>query len=112
MPLNKRKFKRSLITGISGSGGSYLSEYILENHPSTKVYGTFRNFNKINLREIKNRVNLIKCDLTNFKKIKKVLKTIKPDVIFHLASNADVKMSFLKPYEIINNNNILTINLL
>ena len=112
MPLNKRKFKRSLITGISGSGGSYLSEYILENHPSTKVYGTFRNFNKINLREIKNRVNLIKCDLTNFKKIKKVLKTIKPDVIFHLASNADVKMSFLKPYEIINNNNLLTLNLL
>ena len=112
MPINARKFKRSLITGISGSGGSYLSEYILDNHPSTKVYGTYRKLNKINLKEIKDRVNLIKCDLTNFQKIKKVLKRIKPDVIFHLASNADVKKSFLKPYEIINNNNLLTLNLL
>ncbi len=32
--MKKRKFNKILITGISGSGGSFLAEYILENHPN------------------------------------------------------------------------------
>jgi GDP-D-mannose dehydratase len=31
-----------LITGITGSGGSYLAEYILDNHPEVEVYGLHR----------------------------------------------------------------------
>ena len=27
------QIKRALITGITGSGGSYLAEYIVQNHP-------------------------------------------------------------------------------
>ena len=34
-----RVFKRCLITGIAGSGGSYLAEYILKKSPSTKIFG-------------------------------------------------------------------------
>ena len=34
-----RTFKRCLITGIGGSGGSYLAEYIIKNSPSTKIFG-------------------------------------------------------------------------
>lgn len=107
-----RKFKRVLITGISGSGGSYLSEYILLNHKNTKIYGTYRKVNAINLNFIKNKVKLIKCDLKNFSKTKKILREIKPDVIFHLASDADVKKSFIEPYKVIENNNLITLNLL
>ena len=36
MPKVKRKFKKALITGISGSGGSYLAEYILSNQKKLK----------------------------------------------------------------------------
>ena len=32
----ERQFKKILITGISGSGGSYLAEYIVNNHPGWK----------------------------------------------------------------------------
>ena len=44
-------------------------------------------------------------------KIERYFKKIKPDVIFHLASDADVK-SFIEPYKIIQNNNLITLNLL
>ena len=55
---------------------------------------------------------LIKLDLKDFLKTKKVLKRLKPDLIFHLASNADVRQSFDQPREIIINNNNCTLNLL
>ena len=44
--------------------------------------------------------------------MKDILKKIKPDVIFHLASDADVKKSFIEHYKIIHNNNLITLNLL
>ncbi len=37
-----RKFATALITGISGSGGSYLAEHIVEEHPAVKVHGVSR----------------------------------------------------------------------
>ena len=36
------EFKNVLITGIGGSAGSYLAEYIVENHPEVKVSGIVR----------------------------------------------------------------------
>ena len=37
-----RNFKRCLITGITGSGGSYLAEHILKKNNNTNVYGFYR----------------------------------------------------------------------
>ena len=37
-----RKFKRCLITGITGSGGSYLAEFILKVEKKIKIYGFYR----------------------------------------------------------------------
>ena len=65
-----------------------------------------------NLNNIKKKINLIKNDLNNFQSVKKILKKIKPDLIYHLASNADVRKSFDTPREIIINNNNCTLNLL
>jgi len=104
-----RIFKKCLITGINGSGGSFLAELLLKKN--IKIYGTYRN-KKNNLNSIKNNINLIKCDLNNFKKTLNIIKKIKPEVIFHLASIADVRLSFDKPREIINNNNNCTLNIL
>ena len=108
-----RKFKSCLITGIAGSAGSYLAEYILKKDKKIKICGTYRsrgylNYIKKNYKEIK----LLKVDLNNFSKIKKILKKIKPNVIFHLASSADVRKSFSQPIKFTQNNNSITINLL
>ena len=41
-----------------------------------------------------------------------LIAELKPDLIFHLASNADVKLSFQQPLKIVKNNVNITINLL
>jgi len=51
-----------LITGITGSGGSYLADYILENHPEVKVWGICRWHSTTtleNINHIKDRIILI-----------------------------------------------------
>ena len=108
--MENRKFKKILITGINGSVGSYLSNFLLKK--KVNILGTYRN--NITPKQINNisKKNLFKLDLNNFIRTKKILKKIKPDLIFHLASNADVRKSFDQPREIILNNNNCTLNLL
>ena len=97
-----RKFRKCLITGIAGSGGSYLAEHILSRDKNIKIFGIYRSPGNKNLLRNK-RIKLFKGDLCNFKNTQKILKKIKPDLIFHLASTANVRASFDKPREIIFN---------
>ncbi|HVZ11458.1 MAG TPA: GDP-mannose 4,6-dehydratase [Patescibacteria group bacterium] len=112
--MSKRNFKKILITGISGSGGSYLADYILEHHPHVKTHGTVRNIASIpkNLDKSYSKLKIHECDLNDFSSILTVLKKVKPDVIFHLASNANVRASFSNPLAILENNIGSTANLL
>ena len=107
-----RKFKKVLITGINGSGGSYLADYIINNYPNVKIYGNIRSNNYKNIEHIRKRLNIIKCDLNNNKDTFNLIKKSKPDAIFHLASMADVRESFNTPLKTIINNNNCTLNLL
>ena len=113
-----RKFKKCFITGITGSGGSYLCETILKKDKKIKVFGTYRSKKKLknllNLIEknFHKRIIFVKLNLKNKKKLKAALKKIKPDLIFNLAFNADVRGSFDMPEEIMTNNYLLTVNLL
>ena len=106
-----RKFKKCLITGITGSGGSYLAEHILLKDKRIKIFGIYRSIGNKNLLKNK-RIKLLKCDLCNFNKTQKIIKKINPSVIFHLASTANVRDSFNSPRKTIENNNAITLNLL
>lgn len=109
-----RKISRVLITGISGSGGSYLAEFIVENHPEVELHGLGRWHSTTvtdNLKAVRNKIALHECDLMDFSSILKVLEKSKPDAIFHLASHANVRASFETPLSVINNNVIGTANL-
>lgn len=107
--------KKCLITGITGSGGSYLAEYIVNNHPDYEVHGTSRwhstSGNK-NLEDIAKSVNVHECDLNDFSSTLSVLKKVQPDYIFHLASHANVRTCFETPLAVLQNNIIGTANLL
>ena len=68
--------KTVLITGINGSGGSYLAEHLLKKKNINKIYGTIRNnkyLKSFNLKNLKNnkKVIFIKSDLNDFKQTKK-----------------------------------------
>lgn len=111
-----RVFKKALITGITGSGGSYLADHIVEHHPEVEVHGIARWHSTAvgnrNLEESGGRVTVHECDLTDFSSIFSVLKSVKPDVIFHLASYANVRTSFDTPLAVIHSNVMGTANLL
>ena len=109
-----RKFKRVLITGIAGAGGSYLAEYILNNEKNVKIFGIYRSngYIKILKKKYKKKINFSRVDLRSYARLKKILNKIRPDLIFHIASNADVRGSFDRPKETIENNNSITLNLL
>ena len=107
-----RNFKKCFITGISGSGGSYLAQYLNRKNKNLKILGTTRRNSFKLKKELQKIAKIQKLDLTNFSKLEKFLKLNKPDLIYHLASYADVRKSFLKPTQVIENNYKITINLL
>ena len=116
MPIggSKIKINRVLITGIAGSGGSYLAEYILEHHREVEVHGMarWRSTGQNNLVAISDRVSVHESDLMDFGSVLSVLQEVKPDVIFHLAAHANVRVSFITPSSVLNNNILGTSNLL
>ena len=104
-----------LITGITGSGGSYLAEYIVEHHPSVQVHGLARwhsTSNHKNLQNIEDKVTVHECDLNDLSSVFTLIKNVKPDAIFHFASHANVRTSFITPLSVVNNNVMSTVNLL
>jgi GDPmannose 4,6-dehydratase/GDP-4-dehydro-6-deoxy-D-mannose reductase len=110
----ERKFKKVLITGIGGSGGSYLAEYIVNNHPEVEVHGIVRwhsTTEKSNLVNVADKVKIHECDLNDFSSVARVLKEVKPDGIFHLAAHANVRASFDNPIAVLSNNILGTANL-
>lgn len=104
-----------LITGITGSGGSYLAEYIIKNHPHVAVCGTSRwgtSKHLNNLKTISDKITLFSCDLCDFPNLYRILDRERPDVIFHLASLANVRDAFDNTISTYMNNVTITINLL
>ena len=79
-----------------------------------EIFGLYRSNGYKNLLEknSQKRISLFKIDLKNFFNLRKIIKKTKPEVIFHIASNADVRLSFDNPIEITRNNNLITANLL
>jgi len=112
--MEQRNFKKIIITGISGSGGSYLAEHIVNNHPEVEVHGISRWHSaseKNNLENIADKVKVHECDLTDVSSVTRVLKEVKPDGIFHLAAHANVRASFTNPLAVLYNNIMGTANL-
>lgn len=107
-------FKSVLITGIGGSGGSYLADYIADNHPGVALHGISRwhsTSSRSNLDHCGARATVHECDLLDFSSVLAVLEAVRPDAIFHIASFANVWASFKSPLATMHNNVMGTANL-
>ena len=95
--------KSALITGIGGSGGSYLAEYIVEHHPEVRVHGFARwhSTTQDNLEALRGKVTVHEVDLNDFGSVIAALQEVKPDAIFHLAAHANVRASFITPQAVL-----------
>ena len=111
----KRNKIKSLIFGISGQDGSYLSQLLL--NKKNEVYGTTRNNNKKNLinlvrLRILNKVKITKCDIANFLTVRKLIKKIKPHEIYYLCGQSSVTKSYIYPAEAFKSNTLGLLNIL
>nr|WP_319395119.1 GDP-mannose 4,6-dehydratase [uncultured Desulfobacter sp.] len=112
--IDQRGIKRVLITGITGSGGSYMAEYIAQKHPDIEIHGISRWHSTSadnNLSAIKNQVIVHECDLCDLSSVFRTLQKAMPDGIFHLAAHANVRACFDTPLAVLNNNINSTANL-
>jgi len=113
--IKPESIKSALITGITGSGGSYVAEYLVDHQPHVQVHGISRwhsTSTNNNVSRISKNIQVHECDLNDFSSVFTVLKKVKPDTIFHLAAHANVRASFTNPLAVLNNNIMGTANLL
>lgn len=112
--MQNKTINKVMITGITGSGGSYLAEYIVNNHPEVEVHGTSRwhsTSENTNIKNIIDKIIVHECDLNDLSSVTNTVKTVEPDGIFHLASYANVRASFITPLAVLRNNIMGTANL-
>ena len=74
---------KALITGISGLAGSYLAELLVDK--KYEIFGIDTNINGDNIKNVIKKIKIEKCDIKKRKTVEKIIKKIKPDLIFHLA---------------------------
>ena len=78
------KITKVLITGIAGSGGSYLAEYIANNHPEVEIHGlAYSRSTRLNLKTLGNKITRHEADLMDFGSVFSILDKLRPDAIFH-----------------------------
>jgi GDPmannose 4,6-dehydratase len=106
--------KNVLITGISGQDGSYLAELLLEDY---KVFGIIRRqsvpenqLSRIN--HILDKIETEYGDLTDRSSIDRIIKLVKPDEIYNLASQSHVRVSFDIPEFTVMTNAVGVLNML
>lgn len=100
-----RNGKTALITGITGQDGSYLAELLLAK--GYEVWGMVRRSSSFNTSRIDHiyqdphdddvRLHLQHGDLNDCSSINQILKTVRPDEIYHLGAQSHVKVSFEIP---------------
>lgn len=104
--------KRVLITGINGFVASHLTERLLSE--GSEIYGTVRHRSSFSnvAPQIKDKLNLVEIDLGDAHSVYETIKSISPSVIFHLAAQSFVPMSWKAPEETLRTNIIGTLNIL
>lgn len=88
--------KKSLIIGIAGQDGSYLSKFLLEK--GYWVAGLVKENESLeNIKNLGKKVNLFEGDLRNKESLKKAISHAKPDEIYNLAAISFIPASWNNP---------------
>ena len=95
---------KAFITGITGQDGSYLAELLLDK--GYEVHGLIRRASQFNTQ----RIDHLYCDphdrppltmhfgdLLDATSLRKVLETVQPQEVYHLAAQSHVRVSFDLP---------------
>lgn len=103
---------RVLITGIMGFIGSHLAQRLVND--GVETYGVVRRVASRNMDVISSLmedITLVSGDVSDYVSVRNAVKTVNPDVIFHLAALSPVRDSFERPFEYQQANYIGTMNI-
>lgn len=104
------KDKRTLVTGAAGSIGSELCRQIAKFHPSLLVVldqdetGVFNISGELKEKFPKLKTNSEVCDICDQKKMERVFREHKPNIVFHAAAYKHVPLMEEHPDEAVKNN--------
>lgn len=94
---------KALITGITGFAGSHMAEYLLQKN--VEVIGTVRQRSRMDhIKQINDQIQLAECELRDPVSVNSLIKSVRPDLIFHLAAQSFVPTSWNSPMDTITNN--------
>ncbi|MHB1416902.1 MAG: GDP-mannose 4,6-dehydratase [Chloroflexota bacterium] len=96
---------RALVTGISGFAGLHLANH-LRARPGLEVFGVVRRERSDPPRET------YAADLCDDQAVRHLVEDIRPDLVFHLAAQAAVQVSWAKPRDTLVNNLVGELNLI
>ncbi len=112
--------KKALITGITGQDGSYLAELLLDK--GYEVHGIIRRASTFNTERIDHlyqdpHLNNVKLflhygDISDSSNISRLIESIKPEEIYHLAAMSQVRVSFDLPEYTANTTGLGTVRIL
>ena len=109
--------KNILVTGGAGFIGSHLVRLFVNKYPEYHIINldilTYAG-NLKNLKDIESNENytFVKCDICDFKKVKKIFKDYEIDSVIHLAAESHVDRSILDPFSFAQTNVMGTLTLL
>lgn len=86
---------KALVTGITGQDGSYMCEILLEK--GYEVHGTMRRSSNPNTQRVTETIKSVithLMDLSDSSSVSKIISQVKPDIIFCLAAQSDVRASY------------------
>jgi len=98
-----------LLTGGAGFIGSHVTDLLIENNHEIIIID---NLSIGRIENINTKAKFYQEDLKNYDKIKEIIETEKPEIIYHLAAQIDVRKSIENPIEDAKINIINTLSLL
>lgn len=106
--------KKAIITGINGQDGAYLADYLI--NIGYRVIGFTRNiknsFKGLEYLKIKDKVELIECNLLDIEDVHKLIFRFQPDEIYNLAAQSSVYQSYKEPINTFEFNTLSVFNLI
>ena len=110
---NIYKNKKVLIIGHTGFKGSWLTIWLMNLGAKISGYSLPYKLNSGHLdKKILNKISHYEGDVRNYDKLLRLIKKIKPEIIFHLAAQALVKKSYKEPINTFETNMVGTVNVL
>jgi len=104
---------RILITGVTGFVGAWLARHLVEDQRQNEVHGLVRwNSDRGALEALGSSLVLLEGDLTDGASLVRVVRAVRPEVVFHLAASSTVASSWSTPAELMKVNVVGQVNLL